>query len=129
RDVNAIFLPLLVFLAYPALQLGYVAGVIQGIAEQERLPLLPFVGTVELPSADEGVENVVHVIPKLPSSTKGQLVNGRQRVTVRPLGGRDAVFQLRVGGVEVTHLLPQPRPGVRPGESEALRETLLRLKL
>src|SRR5215204_966391 len=51
---DAVLLPGPVALTGAALHLGDVTGVEEPLREQDGLPLLPLVGAVELPAADEG---------------------------------------------------------------------------
>src|SRR5581483_6481851 len=129
RDVYAVLPALVVILPDPAPELSHVARVVQIARKHERFPFLPFVSAVELPPADDGVKDTIQVMTKPPAAAHRQQVDAGERVSVRAVVGRDAVFQLSIRRVQVAHLFAQPRVSVRPGESEFLREPLLRLEL
>ena len=66
-------------------------------ASTERLATLPFVSAVQLPAADERIEQAVHVVAQRPRDR--QLIDTREREPVRTIKRRNAIFQQRVGQI------------------------------
>src|SRR5205085_11612615 len=82
------------------LQLRRVAAVVDVLGEEKGLPRLPLVGAVELPAADDGVNQTVHILAEEASAPDWQPVAGRQRKAVGAVVRREAVLQIGVGSVQ-----------------------------
>src|SRR5205085_2723561 len=95
RDVNAVLLARPGILAHTGDDLIDVACVEPDLrrAEQKRLAALPFISAVELPAADYRINDAVHLFTERAAAAQRQLIDGRERETIRPVVGRDALFQ------------------------------------
>src|SRR6266567_8398948 len=110
---DAILVAAAVALERMRLELRRITRVVDVLGEVERLARLPLVRTVELPAADYGVNQAVHILAKEASAPDRQPIAGRQRKAVGTVVRREAVLKLRIGRVQVAELLAQVRACIR----------------
>src|SRR5688572_27682171 len=99
------------------------------VAENERLSALPFVQSLDLPSAEYGVDRRMPVATKHTAASEWQLVDPGERKSMGTLGRRNKLGQLIVLRIQITRSFMLTRERVGAIQRKTACESFDYLKL